>query len=255
VSLVDQITLAVTLYLAYRYQKIRWFFKCFDKQVAKQLLSDSWPIILSGLVITIYMRIDQIMIKEMLGEKEVGLYSAAVRLNEVWYFIPGMITSSLLPAIISAKRISETHYYQRIQKLYTLMVWMAIAIALPMTFLSDWIVKILYGPAYEAAGLVLAINIWTSIFVYFGSAWSKWMIIENRIKMFSLFQVNAMIWNVVLNIIFIPKFGIYGAAWSALIAASVGHIVLPLFIKSQRIALKMFVLSFFPIYLFKSEKI
>lgn len=248
VSLVDQITLAVTLFLVYRYQKVGGFFSSFDLDLARTLLRDSWPLILSGLVIMIYMRIDQIMIKEILGTKEVGIYSAAVRLTEIWYFLPGIITSSLFPAIISAKKISENNYYYRLQQLYTLMIWMALSIALTTTFLADWIILKLYGAEYNDAGGVLIINIWTGIFVFFGSAWSKWMLIENRMKMSAFFQINAMFFNVILNLFLIPRYGIYGAALSSLIAAAIGHTLLPLFIKSQRIAFKMFILSFIPTF-------
>ncbi|MDD5462570.1 MAG: flippase [Methylococcales bacterium] len=253
VSVVDQTTLAASLYIAYRYQKLGSFFRHFDLITAKKLLKNSWPLMLSGLVIIIYQRIDQIMIKEMLGEKEVGLYSAAVRLSEVWYFIPMIITNSLFPAIINAKQISEEFYYGRLQNLYTLMVWLAIGIALPMTFLSDWLVTLLYGEAYRAGGQVLMIYIWAAVFVFFGCAWSQWMLIENRTKTPTFFHINTMLWNVILNLFLIPKFGIIGAALSALISASIGHTLLPLFIRSQRIALKMFLYSFIPIYLIKRQ--
>ncbi|MDD5578211.1 MAG: flippase [Methylobacter sp.] len=220
VSLVDQATLAVSLYIAYRCQKLGSFFRRFDMMTAKQLLKDSWPLILSGLVIMIYMRIDQIMIKEMLGEKEVGLYSAAVRLSEVWYFIPGIITNSLFPAIISAKKISEEVYYGRLQKLYTLMVWMAIGIALPMTFLSDWLVMLLYGETYREAGQVLMISIWTGLFVFLGCAWSKWMLVENKQGLATIGHVVGAILNIVFNFILIPNLGINGAAMATLLSYS-----------------------------------
>ncbi|MFT7824752.1 MAG: flippase, partial [Sulfurimonas sp.] len=132
----------------------------FSVQTAKALLKDSWPLILSGIVISIYMKIDQVMIKEMLGSDAVGQYAAAVRLSEAWYFIPMVIASSLFPAIINAKKVSEELYYARLQRLYDLMVWMAIAIALPMTFLSDWVVNLLYGVQYNQSGTVLALHIW-----------------------------------------------------------------------------------------------
>lgn len=254
VSLVDQVTLGLSLYLAYRTQKLGSFIRHFDWTISRRLLLDSWPLILSGLVVMIYMRIDQIMIKEMLGEREVGLYSAGVRLSEAWYFIPVIITNSLFPSIVHAKNVSEVLYHSRIQRLYTLMVWIAICIALPMSFLSDWLVTLLYGAAYSEAGQVLMIYMWAGVFVFFGSAWSKWMLTENRIKTSALFQVNAMLWNVILNIYLIPEFGIYGAALSTLIAASIGHTLLPLFIRSQRIALRMFLHSIVPIYLIKGRK-
>ena len=76
----------------------------FEKNVAIRLLKDSWPLILSGIVISIYMKIDQVMIKEMLDSEAVGQYAAAVKLSEAWYFIPMVIASSLFPAIINAKK-------------------------------------------------------------------------------------------------------------------------------------------------------
>ena len=104
VSLVDQISLALSLAYSYWRQKIGSFLGRFDLGVAKTLLRNSWPVILSGIAISLYMRIDQIMIKEMLGEKDVGLYSAAVRLSEAWYFVPVIIATSIFPAIINAKK-------------------------------------------------------------------------------------------------------------------------------------------------------
>ena len=190
----------------------------FKKSTAITLLKDSWPLILSGIVISIYMKIDQVMIQEMLGNEAVGQYAAAVRLSEAWYFIPMVITSSLFPAIINAKKISEKLYYNRLQKLYDLMVWIAIAIALPMTFLSDWLVDILYGGQYNQAGNILIIHIWASIFVFLGVASGKWLINEN-LQVFSTYNTSiGAVVNIILNYILISKIGISGAAWATLIS-------------------------------------
>ena len=152
----------------------------FSKSTAVDLLRDSWPLMLSTVVISIYMKIDQVMIKEMMGPEAVGQYAAAVKLSEAWYFIPVVIASSLFPAIISAKKQSTELYYGRLQKLYNFVVWMAIAIALPMTFFGDWLVELLYGGRYNQAGSVLVIHIWAGVVVFFGTAWSKWMVSENQ---------------------------------------------------------------------------
>ena len=193
----------------------------FKKETAIALLKDSWPLILSGIVISIYMKIDQIMIKEMLGSEAVGQYAAAVRLSEAWYFIPMVISASLFPAIINAKKVSEELYYARLQKLYDLMVWMAIAITIPITFLSDWVVELLYGGQYNEAGGVLMIHIWAGVFVFLGVASSKWFVTENLQKYsFHRTLVGAVI-NVVLNFILIPKYSIYGAAFATLISQAI----------------------------------
>jgi len=101
---------------------------------AKSLLKDSWPLMLSGIAIVIYMKIDQIMLGQIVGDEAVGIYSAAVRVSEVWYFVPVMIAASVFPAILEAKKRSEAQYYQRLQRLFDLMVWLSVIIALPMTF-------------------------------------------------------------------------------------------------------------------------
>lgn len=187
---------------------------------AKVLLADSWPLLLSGLAIATYMKIDQIMLGLMLGDEAVGIYSAATRISEVWYFVPMMIVASVFPTILRAKKQSEALYQQRLQRLYDLMVWLSVAVALPITFLSDPIVVLLYGPAYAEAGTVLAIHIWASIFVFLGVASGQWFIAENRqILSFQRTMIGAAI-NIFLNYIFIPRFGPVGAA-VATVAAQV----------------------------------
>lgn len=192
----------------------------FSKSTAINLLRDSWPLILSGFVVMIYMRIDQVMIKEMLGVEAVGQYAAAVRISEAWYFIPMVITSSLFPAIINAKKQSEELYYARLQRLYDLMVWIAVAIALPMTFLSNWMVQLLYGPEYKDAAGVLKIHIWAGVFVALGVASGRWFLTEN-LQFFSTINtaIGAIV-NIILNCLLIPKIGIVGAAWATLISYS-----------------------------------
>jgi O-antigen/teichoic acid export membrane protein len=239
VSLVDQFTLAVTLYIAYRYQKLGIFYRDFDLMTAKKFLKDSWPLIFSGLIIMIYMRIDQIMIKEMLGDKEVGLYSAAVRLSEAWYFIPMIITNSLFPAIVSAKKVSEELYYARLQRLYTFMVWMAIGIALPMTFLSDWLVTLLYGGEYREAGRVLMIHIWAGVFVFLGVAFGRYLLVENLSKKTFYRTFFGAVTNMALNLILIPRYGIYGAAIATLIAQFIANYIYDIFDKELYFQLKL----------------
>jgi PST family polysaccharide transporter len=188
---------------------------------AKTLLVDSWPLLLSGMAIMVYMKIDQIMLGQMLGDDAVGIYSAAVRISEVWYFIPMMIVASVFPAILEAKKRDETQYIQRLQRLYDLMVWLSVAIALPMTFLSTPIVVALFGSAYAESGPVLAIHIWASVFVFLGVASSQWFVAENRqILSFQRTLLGALI-NVILNFILIPYFGPLGAAVATVVAYAI----------------------------------
>lgn len=248
VSLVDQITLALSLAFAYWRQKIGSFFGHFNLGTAKAMLRNSWPLILAGIAVTFYMRIDQIMIKEMLGEREVGLYSAAVRLSEAWYFVPVIITASLFPAIVNAKKTSQDLYHQRLQKLFTLMTWLAIAVALPMTFLADSVVNLLYGQHYLKAGSVLTIHIWGAVFVFLGVASGAFFTVENYTKKSLYRTVFGATSNVLLNLALIPRYGINGAAMATVLSQFIANFFYDLFDSSIRNLLIIKIRSLFPIY-------
>jgi O-antigen/teichoic acid export membrane protein len=171
---------------------------------AKLLLRDSWPLILSSLAIMIYMKIDQIMLGQMVGDEAVGIYSAALRISEVWYFIPMVVVASVFPAILEAKKRSEALYYSRLQKLYDFMVLLSVSVALPMTFIATPLVVLLFGAPYAESGVVLAIHIWASVFVFLGVASSNWFLAENRQVLLLQRTIAGAIVNVVLNLVLIP---------------------------------------------------
>jgi PST family polysaccharide transporter len=208
---------------------------------ATSLLRDSWPLILTGVAIAIYMKIDQVMLGQVLGDEAVGIYSVAVRISEVWYFIPMAIVASVFPAILDAKKQSQDLYHRRLQQLYDLMVGLSLALAVPMTFLSDWVVELLFGEAYLQAGTVLAIHIWAAIFVFLGVASGKWILAENRQILSFQRALSGAVINIVLNWFFIPRFGIYGAAWATVISYAVSGMFYDLFNKETQF---MFVMKF-----------
>lgn len=215
---------------------------------AKKLLVDSWPLLLSGMTIMIYMKIDQIMLGQMLGDDAVGIYSAATRISEVWYSIPMIIVASFFPGILEAKKRNHAEYLQLLQRLYVLMVWLSVAIALPMSFLSTPIVIAFFGSAYAGSGPSLAIHTWTLVFVSLGAASSQWFVAENR-QILSLQRtlLGAVI-NIVFNFILIPKFGVLGAAYATLLAQASVCFFYDIIQKETRPMFVMKLKSFNPIY-------
>lgn len=216
---------------------------------AKTLLLDSWPLLLSGMAVMVYMKIDQIMLGQMLGDDAVGIYSAALRISEVWYFIPMLIVASVSPAILEAKKRDEALYLQRLQRLYDLMVWLSLVVALPMTFLSTPFLVVLFGSAYAESGPVLAIHIWASVFVFLGVASGQWFIAEKRqILIFQRTLLGAVI-NVALNFILIPKFGGVGAALATVLSQASVCLLYDLFQNETQPMFYMKLNSFNPLHL------
>ena len=189
--------------------------------LAKKLLGSSWPLILSSLVIMVYMRIDQVMLGQMLGTKAVGEFSAAVRLSEFWYFVPVAITSSFFPSIVQLRSQDPRAYLRRLQSVLDLVTLASLLIALLTTVAAPVIIRVLYGAQYHGAAQVLALHIWAGVFVFLGVAGSQWFIVENLQK-FSFYRaLSGAVINVLLNIVLIPKFGPAGCALATLVSQAV----------------------------------
>jgi O-antigen/teichoic acid export membrane protein len=212
----------------------------FNKNTAINLLKDSWPLIFTSAFVLVYARIDQIFIKHMLGAVSVGIYSAAVTLAEVWYFIPGIIIASIFPAIMNAKKTSEKMYHARLKKLSILLLILAVIIALPVTMLAPFIIKIVYGSAFIDGSIILQIYVWACVGTFLGYLTHYYLITENNKKGLVYMTLIPMIINIALNLLWIPKYGIVGSAYATLISYSCGPMTLLLFKKTRNDLKKIF---------------
>lgn len=251
VTVLDQISLSLILYFIYSRKNKLSFYLHFNRKIAKSLLIDSWPLLISGMAIAIYMRIDQVMIKHMLGDHDAGIYTAAIRLSEVWYFIPVVVTSSLIPAIVSAKKISNELYLSRLQNLSSFMTLSAFLLAIIISFLSSDIVIFLYGEAFLEAGKVLSVQIWGAIFVFAGIVGNAFLTTENLTKVLLLRTSVGAVLNVALNLYTIPYYGVIGAAISTVVSQFVTNFLFDLIDKRTMVIFKIKIRSL----IFKFSKV
>lgn len=186
--------------------------------IVRRLLSDSWPLLFSGVVFMVYMRIDQVMLGQMVGDHEVGIYSAAVRLAEVWYFIPTAVVSSVFPNIVRAREVDEAEFYGRLQRLYNLLAFMGYAVAIPVTLASGLVISLLFGKNYAAAGPMLALLIWAGLFANLAVARNAYLLVMNWSRvLFGMVLAGALV-NVLLNLVLIPRYGGMGAVLASCVA-------------------------------------
>jgi len=119
------------------------------------------------------------------------------------------------------------------------MAWGGILIAIPMSYVSGWIINLLYGVQFSEAAGVLMIHIWSAVFVFLGVASSNWFIAENLQK-YSFYRTLAgAVINIILNLMFIPKYGIYGAAIATLIAQAIASYLYNLVHSPLRLTFKL----------------
>jgi len=190
----------------------------FDKSTALSILRDSWPFIFIALFVSIYSRIDQVMLKHLIDSSAVGIYDAAVRIAEVWLFVPGIIASSLFPAILNGKKTNVHEYKKRLITLLGLLVAFALVPALLALLVAQPLMTAIYGPAFSTSAGVFSIYVWSGVFVSISVVLQYFLLAENKRKIIFFSAFGTMILNVILNILLIPTFGVAGAAWATLIS-------------------------------------
>ncbi len=232
---------AVLYMLGYLYIRTKFYGTVrrlkFDKVIALGIIKDSFPLIFASAFVTIYARIDQVMIKNMMDATSVGLYSSAVSISEIWYVIPAIVTSSLFPAIVNAKKVSEQLYYARIKKLYLLVFAISAGTALITSLFSKDFILLIFGSSFIGAYTVLQVYVWSNVGGILNSLSHQILVSENMTKIISITSFLGMITNIILNYFFIPIFGMVGAAFASLISYFIPLGALFLFKKSRKVML------------------
>lgn len=242
--LVESVVVAILLQIWYK-KHIKLKPK-FNIDYAKKLLKRCWYVALSGLMVTLYMRIDQVMLGTMLNSKiENGIYSAAVRIAEIWYFIPTAIVAAFQPIIVLSKRKKQVQYYKNMQRLYDVIAIVGIAFAIGISIFGELAVQILYGEKYYGAIEVLKISVWAGLFATLGTARSVWLVCENLQKYTLIYTITGSIVNISLNYILIPSIGARGAAIATLIAQFVTNVIALMPFKKTRKSSYMILKSIF----------
>ena len=187
-------------------------------ELVRKLARESWPLLLSGVAISVYMRIDIVMLRQMVGESAAGIYAAAVRISELGYFVPMALASSVLPALLQARARGEAAYGERFQRYLDLSAALAYGFAVPLAVAAPWLVRLAYGAAFAPAAAVLVVHIWAAIFVFLGVARGQWLVNERLQRFYLAATVAGAGVNIVLNLLFIPRWGGVGSAWATVIS-------------------------------------
>ena len=217
----------------------------YDRGTAKRLLKDSWPLLFSGIATIIYLKIDIVMLGTMLEKKEVGLYSAAVRISEIFYFIPSMISATVLPAIIRSSQKGGSEITQRIQALSDVLSLYSIISVASLFFSANLLISILFGPEYSDAALILQIHAFALFFISAGASVNKMLIAENRTVFIMVSTCLGTVINVSMNLYLIPRYAGVGAAVATVVSYAFSSYIACLFWKPANKHFKMVTASFF----------
>src|SRR6218665_1205222 len=208
------------LALAFSYRRFpcgrQW--KAQIKTTGKELLKESWPFLLSSVSILVYMRLDQGMIKEMLSEKELGIYSAVTLFSIGWYFIPAVIYTSLLPMMTKVKQQNEELYLSRLAKIFRINWILATILCALVYWQGKNLILIIYGRNYLDGEGVLSVHIFTNIPGFLRMSSGIWVIIEKKSGQLLAKAAIGGVVSLTANLLLIPRYGLLGAAITSVLA-------------------------------------
>jgi len=215
-------------------------------EIGKQLLRDSWPLMISAFSTMVYMKMDQIMLKQMSSSEAVGIYASAAKLSELWYFIPVALTNSVFPEIVRLKEEAESKkYLERVQQFYDLIGGVVYAVTITVTLSAPYVVPLLFDDAYTGATAILQIHVWSFIFIGLGFARGKWLVAENLTRFAMAATLLGATVNVGLNLWLIPNYQGIGAAWATLISYAIYAYFSLLLSRKTRVAFVQMTKAFF----------
>lgn len=203
----------------------------FDKETAKYLTKQSFPLLLSGAAVVVYQKIDQVMLGNMLDKAAVGYYAVAATFANIIGFIPTILAQTITPILVRTYEFDKTEYQKKAQLFINTSTWIIILVCIIVCALSYPLIRYTYGLQYMAAIPLLQITIFKEIGYSMAQTSGTMIITENIQKVVVFRNLIGCLTCIILNYWFIPLFGAIGAAISSVITAFctgwISHAILP----------------------------
>lgn len=226
----DYVLLATGYCLSYskKIDKIKlWHF---DRNWAKFLIRQSFPLLLSLTAVVAMQRIDQIMIKNMIDNESVGQYSVAFKFVEVMIFVPTIMAQTISPMLVRLRNENEGRYKEQAQVFMDVSVWICILMSIAVCLIAGGLIKLTFGTQYLLAIPVLQIMAFKVIFDALSQTSGQMIIIEGKHKLMVVREIAGCICCVFLNLMLIPRYGIIGSAIASVCTIAVSGFLAQAFI-------------------------
>lgn len=229
---IDYALISLGLYIVYRKKfKGKLYFELAS---AKRLLAKGRYYIVSDLLVAVFAQISKIVLKLLLNEEAVGIYSIALTCSGMTGFVFVAIIDSLRPVIFAQKRIDDHKYNELLRLLYTIIIYISLAQAVFFTIFANLIISSMYGVAFIEAVPVLKILIWMVPFGQFGVIRNIWLLAEEKQQYLWIINFSGAIFSLIATFVSIHYWGVIGSAISALVTQIFTNVIMGWIIRPIR---------------------
>ncbi|MDD5589559.1 MAG: flippase [Candidatus Portnoybacteria bacterium] len=201
-----------------------------DHRAWKKTLAESFPLAISAILVMIYFKLDTVMLSLMKEAGDVGIYSVAYKVLESLIFFPSMFVGLVMPLLSKYAWTQEIKFKLVSQRAFDILMIFVVPLVVGTFFLSDGIISLIAGQGFSQSEGVLKILILATGFIFFGALFSNIIIALGKQKALAkIYSLGAVI-NVSVNIIFIPRFSYWAAAFSTLLTEALVTVFMVIFV-------------------------
>lgn len=239
VFIFDAIFYAVMIMTSYWKENENFLMCRATRDSIKEISKESFPLMIIAVTSLMLARFDQVLIGKLLTKSDVGFYSAASKTVEIGSLFSVLISLSLYPAILNARKSSQEVYQRRMAMLNRFLVGGGLLLSLAVFFFAKPIIAILFGDQYQISHEVLSILSFNILFISFYQVSYRWYLSENLQHLMMVKTLIAVIFNILLNVFLIKKVGIKGAAYGSVVTSFIFHFLYESFSNKTRECFKI----------------
>jgi len=199
----------LVFYFARKYIKFGF---CFDFLYWRYLIKETFPLGISAVLTMIYFKLDTVMLSVMKSSFDVGIYGLSYKILESLLFFPAMFVGLIMP-LMSKYAVSSIEKFKYVtQRAFNILLMIIVPMVIGTIFLSKKIVVLIGGENFILSSKVLDILIIATGIIFLGVLFSNEIISLKKQKFLAYIYGIGAVFNVVGNLIFIPKYSFYAAA-------------------------------------------
>ena len=219
----------------------------FDIPFWKELLKKSVPFWMTVLFLTLYFRIDTVMLSFMKGYSVVGWYNASYKLIDAISFLPSVIIMAIFPAMSKFHSINKGALKMLYKKTFYYLSVLAIPLGIGTLLIADRIIFFIYGAGFVNSITGLRILIWAEVFLFVNYLMGYLLNSVDKAKLFTYSAGTCAIVNIILNLILIPKFSYIGAAIATVATEGIHFMILRHFTSKNGYKLNLIKMIYKPV--------
>jgi O-antigen/teichoic acid export membrane protein len=208
-------------------------------KICKELIIQTWPFALSSIAIIIYYNIGLVFLGVYRSDEEVGYYNAAYNIINICTTGMGLLLMAIFPTLSNSFKHAPDRFKILVQDFFKFIYLCSLPFIILIFFNAQIVIRLLYGSQFVESSSVILQILLGSIFILCNYAiFGLGLSASDQQKYYLRGVILGAIFNSLINIFLIPKFGVFGAAGTAIFTELiVGSYMSYKFIKSQSIKL------------------